>query len=351
MQQGNKKGQGWRLSLRECGEVVGGVGLLTLAGWLIPLNWIPAQSMFCAFFLIIFAFAMHYRPYSAYGAGLIAVGSYGSLLWWRADLQGQIRTPFIFATILLLAAGILCNELLRRQKKRLAELQQQNANSQHQTQVSTRRYQALLVVNEELERRIQKLPTSLATFCESIEHIWTLGGDARLQAMLKMVLLTIEAQEGTLYLLEHGNLRLTGRYCEQGITEEGEQYSLERGDPLVRATLQKGQVCTVHDLLREGRNIDESTAIMAGPLRLRNKQLRGVIVIHHMPLLKFSPEAVKLFQTALHIAEVALWKEHEQEDDRITTNHEFMIVPVSEGLRRELEQTIVQSIDGHTEER
>jgi GAF domain len=351
MQQGSEEGK--RPSLRECGEVVGGVGLLTLGGWFIPLNWAPAQSMFCAFFLVIFAFAIRYRSGSAYGAGLIAVSGYSCLLWWRPDLQGQIRTPCIFEVMLLLATGMLCNGLQQRQRKHLTELQQQNASSQEQALVSTRRYQTLLVVNEELEQRVSRLPTSLAAFCESIEHIWTQSGDARLQAMLKMVLQTIEAQEGALYLLEQGNLQLAGRHRDQG-TAENDPFVPARGDPIVRATLQKGQVCTVHDLLGEGRSLDESTAIMAGPLRLRNQQLRGIIVINHMPLLKFSPEAVELFQMVLHIAEIALWNEHEQhehEDDRVTTNHEFMIVPVSEGLRRELERRIVPSIDGHADQR
>lgn len=350
MQQGNKEGKGWHPSLRECGEVVGGVGLLTLTGWLIPLSWLPAQSMFCAFFLMIFVFAMRYQPYSTYGAELLAVSAYGCLLWWRPDLPLQVRIPYIFDTILLLATGTLCNGLLHRQRKRLAELLQQNRHNQEQMLASTHRYQALLVVNEELERHISSLPTSLATFCESVERIWTLSGDARLQAMLKMVLHTIEAQEGALYLLEHGNLQLAGRYYGQGI-EGDDAFLLERNDPIIRGTLQKGQVCTVHDLLREGRCIDESSVIMAGPLRLKNQQLRGVIVINHMPLLKFSPEAVKLFQTVLHVAEIVLWEEHIQEEDRVTTNPEFLIVPVPEDLRKELEQTIVQSIDGHTEQR
>ncbi|HEY4387835.1 MAG TPA: GAF domain-containing protein [Ktedonobacteraceae bacterium] len=342
MQQKKKVGEGWHLSLRECGEVVGGVSLLTLGGWFIPLNWIPAQSIFCAFFLMIFAFAVRYRPYIAYSAGLVAASGYSSLLWLRPDLQDQMRTPFVFGPIILLLTGILCSGLMRRQRRHLATLMQQNVSYQEQVQASTRRYQALLIVNEELERRISKPPASLMAFCKSIEQIWTLRDNARLQAMLKMVLRTIEAQDGALYLLKHEHLQLAGKYCDQE-GEENNTFSLERNDPVVRATLQQGRVCTIHDLLQERRNVEESTVIMAGPLRLKNKRLRGIIVINHIPLLKFSPEAVKLFQTVLHVAEIALWEE--QENDEEITEHKPVITSVPKGTYEDLAQTTIQTVD------
>jgi hypothetical protein len=342
MQQKKKVEEGWHLSLRECGEVVGGVSLLTLGGWFIPLNWLPAQSIFCAFFLMIFAFAVRYRPYVAYGAGLIAASGYSSLLWWRPDLQDQMSTPFAFGPISLLLAGILCSGLLRGQRRRLTTLMQQNVSYQEQVQASTRRYQAVLIVNEELERRISRPLASLTTFCKSIEQIWTLRENARLQAMLKMVLCTIEAQNGALYLLKHGHLQLAGRYCDQE-GEENNAFSLERNDPVVRAALQQGRVCTIHDLLQERRNIEESTVIMAGPLRLKNKQLRGIIVINHIPLLKFSPETARLFQAVLHVAEIALWEE--QEHDEEITERKPVITSIAKGTHEDLAQTTVQTVD------
>ena len=81
---------------------------------------------------------------------------------------------------------------------------------------------------------------------------------------------------------------------------------LNLDDPLIRRVIRQRQVSTVRDLLAEEKVVSQKTAVMAGPLIDRNKQIMGIVIVDHMPLLYFSSRAVGLFSSILQMSSIAL---------------------------------------------
>ena len=284
-------------------EVALGLGSITGLGWWIPGSWRPSHLLFCAFFVVVFAIAVRYHALTAYSASALAAIIYTLVLWLRPEMRAQ--PTFLYLALepfLLLLSGICTNDILRWQRQRLQKLEQQYTQVQTALQRTQQRYQTALQMNESLEQQVSGLPTSLATVSEKMLCLWRLDREERHAAILDLIISAIEAQSCALYLLEDGALRF---YAGRSIDGSYHAPLLDTSDLLIQRAIEQRKVYTVRDSLCEDNNALPAGAVMAGPLLNQDGEVAGLVVIDHMPLLKFTPGSVRLFRSLLHLASIA----------------------------------------------
>ncbi len=173
-------------------------------------------------------------------------------------------------------------------------------------QKTIRRYQTALEVNLELERQVSGQPASIATISDQMMHLWQLDGKERYFAVLELLMHAIDAQSCALYLRRNGLMQLC---ASRSIDESAHLIILNLDDPLIRRVILHHQVSTVRDSLCSSESVSQKTALMAGPLFDRSKRVVGIVVLDSMPLLKFTPSAVRLFSSLLQMASISLQTE------------------------------------------
>ncbi len=290
--------------LRELFEVTLGLGIIVIASWFIPGNWAPSELIFCAFFLVVFAIAVRYRPATAYSGSVLAAVSYSLLFWQCPELYApfDIRYMFIKA-FLLLTSGVFMNDILRAQRRRFVTAEQQQSHKDAILQETTRKYQTALTINAELERQIAGQTTTVTTICDKMAQLWKLKGDERYTAILDTVMHVLEAQSSVLYVQRKGEMHF---YACQPAGARTYAPTLNLDDPLISSVLRQRQVRTIRDVLAQKQTVSQKVALMAGPLLGQHEQIVGMVIIDTMPMLKFTPGAVRLFSSILQMASLAL---------------------------------------------
>src|SRR6266566_1783877 len=290
--------------LREMFEVTLGLGITVIVTLFIPSNWAASELIFCAFFLVVFAIAVRYRAATAYSASVLAAVSYSLLLWQRPALYApfDIRSMFIKA-FLLLASGVFMNDMLRAQRQRFITAEQQQAQKDAILQETTRNYQTALTINAELERQIAGQTTTVTTISDTMVQLWKLKGNERYTAILDTVMHALEAQSCVLYLRRKGEMHF---YACQPAGAYTYTPTLNLDDPLISSVLRQRQVRTIRDVLAQERTVSQKIAVMAGPLLDQHERVVGMVIIDTLPILKFTPAAVRLFSSLLQLASLAL---------------------------------------------
>lgn len=317
--------------LREMFEVALGLGIIMLVSWFIPGNWAPSVLIFCAFFCVVFAIAVRYRRATAYSGSVLAAVSYSLLLWQRPEVYApfDMRSMFIEA-FLLLTSGIFMNDLLRAQRWRFITAEQQQAGKDTLLQETTRKYQIALVINAELERQIAGQTTTVTTISDKMAQLWKLKGDERYTAILDMVMHVLEAQSCVLYLQRRGQMHF---YAYQPAGAHTYAPTLNLDDPLISSVMRQRQVCTIRDVLTQGQAVSQKVAVMAGPLLDDHEQVVGIVIIDTIPMLKFTPAAVRLFSSMLHMASLVLQRAlPEGETDQNAYRSSIPLYPAEHGI-------------------
>ncbi len=290
--------------LREIFEVTLGLGITVIASWFIPGNWAPSVLIFCAFFLVVFAIAVRYRRATAYSGSVLAAVSYSLLLWQRPEVYAPFGIRYMFiGAFLLLTSGVFMNDLLRAQRRRFIIAEQQQARKDAILQATAHKYQTAVTINAELERQIAGQTTTVTTIIDKMAQLWKLKGDKRYTAILDTVMHVLEAQSCVLYLQRRGEMHF---YACQPAGAYTYVPALNLDDPLISSVMRQRQVCTIRDVLAQGQTVSQKVAVMAGPLLDDHKQVVGIVIIDNIPMLKFTPAAVRLFSSILHMASLVL---------------------------------------------
>jgi GAF domain-containing protein len=287
--------------LREMLEAVLAMGIIAIGSWFLSGDWLPTHVIFCACFLVVFAIAVRYQKATGYSTGLLAAGVYGLLLWQRYGLQGPFHLwlePF-----LLLVCGVLLSDMLFAQRRRFTLAEEKQAQIEGALHKTMQRYQAALTINTELERQIAGQTASVATISDKMAQVWQPNGKKRYDAILDMVMSALEAESCALYLSQNAQLSL---YISRPAGFAELPSFLDLQDPLIRRVMQLRKVITVRDLLAENKVVSQRAALMAGPLIDRKGQVIAIVTVNRIALLKFTPNAVRLFTSLLHMASVAL---------------------------------------------
>lgn len=288
-------------------EAALGLGGIVGVSWWIPAAWRPSHLLFCAFFLVIFAITVRYQIVVAYGVSLLAACSYGLLLWERPEMRVQSGIlPLALEPFLLLVCGLLTSDLLRWQRQRFNALEQKYARTDQALQSSQENYQLERKAREELERRAggqTTATTTMAALSETVLTLWAREGLERYNALLDLVIHGIEAQACACYLQQDGVFHLALARPGEGSENTG---LLDLDDPVLKQVIARREVVTVRDVLATEEQLPPNVALLAGPLLNRDKEMLGIIVVKHVPLLQFTPDAVHLFRTLLQLASTAL---------------------------------------------
>jgi hypothetical protein len=290
--------------LREIFEVTLGLGITVIASWFIPGNWAPSVLIFCAFFLVVFAIAVRYRRATAYSGSVLAAVSYSLLLWQRPEVYAPFDMRYMFIeAFLLLTSGVFMNDLLRAQRRRFITAEQQQVRKDAILQATAHKYQTAVTINAELEQQIAGQTTTVTTIIDKMAQLWKLKGDERYTAILDTVMHVLEAQSCVLYLQRRGEMHF---YACQPAGAYTYAPALNLDDPLISSVMRQRQVCTIRDVLTQGQAVSQKVAVMAGPLLDDHEQVVGMVIIDNMPMLKFTPAAVRLFSSILHMASLVL---------------------------------------------
>jgi hypothetical protein len=295
--------------LLEMFEVVVGLGIIGGLSLLLPANWAWQNITFAAFFLLIFAVAVRYRPVTAYSAGLLAGVSYCLLLWQHAGASISFTSPVTYIEpFLLFLSSVVMSTLFQAQRQRLITAERLSAHVDEELRQASLHYQTALAINKELEAQVVGQTVSIAIISDKLANLWKLHGDDRYRAILDVTVQAIEAQSCTLYLLRDGQMR----FCVSQPEKKDQPYAqtLNLTDPLIKKVLLRRQVCSVQDLLVErGGIVPQTVAVMAGPLLDPGGQVVGIVTVDTMPRLKFHQTSVRLFRSILSIASATLQPE------------------------------------------
>jgi len=117
------------------------------------------------------------------------------------------------------------------------------------------------------------------------------------------VMHALEAQSCVLYLQRKGEMHFhacqpAGAYTYASI--------LNLDDPLISSVIRQRQVRTIRDVLAQEKTVSQKVAMMAGPLLDQHEQVVGIVIIDNIPMLKFTPGAVRLFSSILHMSSLVL---------------------------------------------
>ena len=291
-------------SLREILEVAFGLSIITIGSSFLPGAWISSHLIFCAFFLVVFAVAVRYSKVTAYSAGLLAALGYSLLLWYHPELRAQFDLPhFLIEPFLLLISGVLVNDLLLAQFRRFIMAEQQHIRNGELLHETIQQFQDALMINAELEWQIAGQPISIAMISDKMMQLWERNGTERYAAVLDIVMHALEAQSCALYMQRNGQISLCASRAVESVEHAA---TLNLDDPLIRRVIRQRQVSSVHDLLAEEKMVSQKAAVMAGPLIDRNGQIVGIVIVDHVPLLKFTSRMVRLFSSILQMSSIAL---------------------------------------------
>jgi hypothetical protein len=292
--------------LREMFEVVVGLGIIGGISFFLPATIAWQNISFAAFFLLIFAIAVRYRPVTAYSAGLLAAVSYSLLIWQHDGYSIQFDSPITYIEpFVLFFSSVVMSTLFQAQRQRMITAERLCAHVDEELREAMQHYQTALAINKELESQVVGQTVSIAIISDKLANLWKFDGDDRYRAILDVAVQAIEAQSCSLYVLCDGQLR----FCVSQPEKKGEQYAqtLDPTDPLISKVLLQRKVCSVQDLLIErGGIVPQTVAVMAGPLIDPDGQVVGIVTVDTMPLLKFNQTAVRLFRSILSIASMTL---------------------------------------------
>jgi hypothetical protein len=298
---GQKRGEGsvfWMHELVEAGCGLGGVFAL---GWWVPGVWRPSHLIFCAFFLLVFAVAVRSQTCVAYGSAFCTALAYGLLLWLHPAARPAMLSLALEPCVLLLT-GICASDILRWQRHRLAALEQTSARTREALQETQEKCQQVMQARETLERQVREMPLSVITVCENLAHWWLLTGVQQFSALVDVLIWALEVQSCACYVQEGKTLYLC---AECTIGPAAHAPVLDTENPLIKRVIDGRRVSTVYDAgVEKGGLVDG--AIMAGPLLSPSGELRGVVIIDSMPLLRLTSAATRLFGSLLQIFSFSL---------------------------------------------
>ena len=297
----------WRY-LREVCEATVALSIVVIGGLCLPSTLLQSHLVFCALFLIIFFIASRSHAVTTYTVCFLIAGCYGFLLWQLSPINLSFdMLPSFVEPFLLFVSGIAINEMLRARRYYVARDVQQHVREANALQQMKQRYQAVQACNAELEQQLVAQSVSVSTICEKLAGLWKLQGREQYNAILDIVMHAVNAKCCALYVLRNGNMSLCANKTEDDSKHAPTvRLNLDESDALIRRTIQSRKICTIRDTLIDNQSTPRVVAVMAGPLVDRHNRIRGVVVVDDIPLLKFLPTTVRLFDALLRIISIAV---------------------------------------------
>ncbi len=290
-------------------ESVTWIGVLLTACLWLPDTQLTPLVIFCVLLVSLCAIAVRYQSLVAYSSASVAAVGFAVVL--RLHLHQQISYGALEA-FFLLASTALVSELTLGQRLRLEQAEQRYQQAQATVDDLMHRHQAALAVNDELERQIAGMPSSLALICDEIAHLSQLHYDDLYNAITRLAAHALAADACSLYLGQDEHLRRVATWPAPATTDHPR---LPADDIVVAHALQQKQLCTIHDCLAELASVPSSQALIAGPIFYANGDIMGMLVIDAMPLLKFTPMAIRLCKALLPLIENTLRMQSSQRAD------------------------------------
>src|SRR5258708_5433176 len=326
----NESGEPLRTSFMPAFETLLGILVICAAAAILPgQQWGLLNVQPHPLWIVVLAIAVRYGGRNGYLAGGFCGVAYGLLLWTRPEVRFQaLTTHVLLQPFLMFAVGALLGEIRSARERRVHELETNLRGVRNDLGTLWERYQTIEKLKGELERQIAFQSDSIVALTELGTRLQSLNLYDLHQTIVDISASFLRIDACSLYLYQSESLLL-----ETGVPEiwNARKLEIDVHDPLVGPAIRDRRVMSVIDRVRQKeRSVQDTQALMAGPLIFSDGLVYGVVVIESGPFGSITPSSILLFDKILNWAAVAL-------ENAILFERSRSGVRIGEQLRQEVE--------------
>ncbi len=290
------------------------IGLALAALTAVNLIWRPGDPAFSSvephpYWLVVVPMAVYY----GFKEGLTAAGACAGLFvgwtWYLSSEQhwllffnlSRLKTP-----ILLLAGGLILGELRERHRRRERALQNRLREVETALQDLSVTHLSLMEANRELEVRILSQDQTVHTLYEAAESLKHLDEEAIYPSLARMLVNYLGVTGASVYLLQEN--RFVRAALEGDVADDQAPPSLPNDEGLMGAALIQRKPVTIKMILsqKEAAAFADQPILISAPLILEGGQVVGVLNVHKLPFLRFTPGTLRMVGLVADWASIAL---------------------------------------------
>lgn len=288
------------------------VGLAVLVA--VNLIWWPDDPAFESiwphpYWLVILPLAVNYGFVEGATAALACAGVYIAWTWsvapefhWLLFFTiERLKIPAVF-----LIGGMVCGEFRERHRRRERNKQDRLDKLEGAVQDLAVRHLSVAEAKRELELRILSQDQTVQTLYQAAEGLERLEEGAIFPAVLDMLVDHLGVTLASVYLLKDGELELAVAKGPGPIDQLPQKVSRDNG--LMGKAIESRRIETVDLLLRQEalHEFEQTPILVSGPLVVDGKDVIGVINVHKLPFLRFTPAAIRMAGLLSEWASIAL---------------------------------------------
>jgi len=276
------------------------IGLAIMVG--INLIWLPGYPAFQGlqphpYWLLVAPFAVYYGFREGMGAAVACAALF--MLWtWRASAEPHWLLYFNFQRlinpILFMAGGLVLGELRERHRRRERQLKEHLEEVESALQDLSVNLLTLQEANQELEVRILSQDQTVQTLYQAAEGLKQLDEAAIYPALTDMLVDLMGVTTASVYLLKDDHFE---RGVTKGpITETQAPVLVPMSEGMMSGALVRREVTTIKMVLskKELAGYEDRPILITAPLIIEGGQVVGMLNVHRLPFLRFTPATVRM---------------------------------------------------------
>ncbi len=269
------------------------VATLVISGWFRPDDPFWLKSQFPWFWLMPALLALRYGSIMGVLAVVVALLGWWVHAWFLHDVADFPRLSFIGG----LALVLICGESSDMWGSKLHKIKIINAHLDERLHTLTHNQYLLRLSHERLE---QELISRANTLRENLTELRAQIGDAlmqgealpRAQAFMQFLALTCRLERASINVIDEGVIN------EVPEAVIGNPATLDQQDPLLRHSLETGELCHVQtDSVRLANNA--SRYVLCAPLRTAQGHTLAVLAVEQLPFTSLTSDNVQLLSVLL----------------------------------------------------
>ena len=310
-------------NLSSYAELMLGLGLLVG----INLIWWPERPAFFGvephpYWIIVLPLAVYYGFHQGMAAGGFSALIYLGWIWYDSPETNWLlffSYERLAPAFLFVAAGLILGELRERHRRReigLAERVEELEDTLLDLSVA---HQSLQEAKRELELNILSQEQTVQTLYKAADNLRRLDEEAIYPGIVDLLVENLGATQASVYLMEEGYFRLFEHHSDdEASLALPEKISTQEG--LMGYSLVQRDVAHVNMVITQKGLADlyRNPILITAPLIVENGGVVGMLNVHRLPFLKFTPETVRMVGLLANWASIAISnaRKHKEVEDR-----------------------------------
>ena len=304
-------------------ELMVGLGLLVAANLL----WWPERPAFYGtephpYWILILPLAVYYGFKQGLAASGVCALLYLSWIWaaspepnWMLFFSFERLTP----AFMFVAVGLILGELRERHHRNEIGLEARVDELEDTLLDLSVAHQSLQEAKRELELNILRQEQTVQTLYTAADNLRRLDEDSIYPGIVELLVENLGATQASVYLLEEGDFRLLVHQShEEGSVPLPEQLPSTEG--LMGFSLVERDVAHVNMVISQKGLVElyRNPILITAPLIMENGGVVGMVNVHRLPFLKFTPETVRMVGLLANWASIAISnaRKHKEVEDR-----------------------------------